>query len=116
MKTIRDVSPQQQCSVTADQEAHQLLLNGKGNIDHVPQREKRPKQDATESMLMSPFQMEDLLKGINALKNNKAAGLDDMLCEQINNIGWATLHWLLQMIAVYLGPTNFFLSNGESQK
>ena len=30
--------PQQQCKVTADQVAHQLLLNGKGNKLHVPRR------------------------------------------------------------------------------
>ena len=42
--------------------------------------------------------MEDLLKGINALNNNKAASLDDMLCEQINNFGTATLPWVLQMM------------------
>ena len=45
--------PQQQCKVTADQ--------------------------VTESKLTSPFLMEDLLHGVNALKNNKAAGLDDAL-------------------------------------
>ena len=34
--------PQQQGSVTADQVAHLLILNGKGNKDHAPQREKQP--------------------------------------------------------------------------
>ena len=42
--------------------------------------------------------MEDLLHGVKALKNNKAAGLDDMLCEQIKHFGEATLRWLLQIL------------------
>ena len=42
--------------------------------------------------------MEDLLHGVKALKNNKAARLDDMLCEQIKHFGEATLRWLLQMM------------------
>ena len=52
--------PQQQCKVTADQVAHQLLLNGKGNKLHVPRREKMPRQTVTESKLTLPFLMEDL--------------------------------------------------------
>ena len=47
--------PQQQCKVTADQVAHQLLLNGKGSKLHVPRREKVPRQTVTESKLTSPF-------------------------------------------------------------
>ena len=84
-------APQQQCRVTPDQVAHQLLLNGKGNKDSKPRRERMPRHTATESTLASPFLKEELLKGINALKNNKAAGLDDMLCEQIKHFGPATL-------------------------
>ena len=79
------------CKVTADQVAHQLLLNGKGNKLHVPRREKMPRQTVTESKLASPYLMEDLLHGVKALKNNKAAGIDDMLCEQIKHFGEATL-------------------------
>ena len=90
--------PQQQCKVTADQVAHQLLRNGKGNKLYVPRREKMPRQTVTESKLTSPFLMEDLLHGVKALKNNKAAGLDDMLCEQIKHFSEANLRWLLQMI------------------
>ena len=78
--------------------AHQLLLNGKENKDHVPQSEYRPKQNFTESMPTPPFHMEELQKGINALKNSKTAGLDDMLCEQITNFGQATIRWVLQMM------------------
>ena len=97
--------PQKQCKVTADQVAHQLLLNGKGNKLHVPRREKMPRQTVTESKLTSPFLMEDLLHGVKALKNNKAAGLDDMLCEQIKHFGEATLRWLLQMMNSILKDT-----------
>ena len=99
--------PQQQCKVTANQVAHQLLLNGKENKLHVPRREKMPRQTVTESKLTSPFLMEDLLHGVKALKNNKAAGLDDMLCEQIKHFGEATLRWLLQMMNSILKTQKF---------
>ena len=62
--TKENTEPQQQCKVTADQVAHQLLLNGKGNKLHVPRREKMPRQTVTESKLTSPFLMEDLLHGV----------------------------------------------------
>ena len=45
-----------------------------------------PRQTVTESKLTSPFLMEDLLLGVKALKNNKAAGLDDMFCEQSSTL------------------------------
>ena len=90
--------PQQQCKVTADQVAHQLLLNDKGNKLHVPRREKMPRQTVF---------MEDLLHRVKALKNNKAAGLDDMLCEQIKHYGEATLRWLLQMMNSILKTQKF---------
>ena len=59
--------PLQQCKVTADQVAHQLLLNGKGDKLHVLRREKMPRQTVSESKLTSPFLMEDLLHGVKAL-------------------------------------------------
>ena len=52
---------------------------------------KMQKQDTTVSMMTSPFQMEDLLKDIKRKNNNKAAGIDDMFCEQIKNIGPGTI-------------------------
>ena len=66
-----------------------------------------PRQTVTESKLKSPFFMEDLLHGVKALKNNKAAGLDDMLCEQIKHFGEATLRWLLQMMNSILKTQKF---------
>ena len=66
-----------------------------------------PRQTVTESKLTSPFLMEDLLHGVKALKNNKAAGLDDMVCEEIKHFGEATLRWLLQMMNSILKTHTF---------
>ncbi len=90
--------PQQQCQVTANQVAHQLLLNGKGNTSHKPRRVKMPDQTDAESSFTDPFTMEELDKGIKTIKNGKAAGLDDMLCEQIKHFGIKARTWLLQMM------------------
>ena len=105
--TKDSTAPQQQCRVTPDQVAHQLLLNGKGNKDSKPRRERMPRHTATESTLASPFLKEELLKCINALKNNNTAGLDDMLCEQIKHFGPATLQWLLKMMNNILETQKF---------
>ena len=86
--------PHQRCKVTADQVAHQPLLNGKGNKLHVPRREKMPRQSVTESKLTSPFLI-------------LTEGLDDMLCEQIKHFGVATLRWLLQMMNSILKTQKF---------
>ena len=87
-------APQEQCIVNADQVAHQLIINGKKQGPRPTYR----KQDAREPMLASPFQMEDLLKGIKALKNNKTVGQDGILCGKIKNFGPVTLHRVLQMM------------------
>ena len=42
--------------------------------------------------------MNDLCGAIKDMKNNKAAGLDDILCEQIKHLGPAALQWLLDMV------------------
>ena len=63
------------------------MLYGKGNSTHRPSKAKITDNHITEHSLTSPFTMEELMKGIKILKNNKAAGLDDMLCEQIKHLG-----------------------------
>ena len=83
--------PQQQCKVTSVQVTHQLLLNGKGNSIHRPSNAKITDNHIIEHSLTSPFTIEELMKAINILKNNKAAGLDDMLCEQIKHLGPKTM-------------------------
>ena len=46
-----------------------------------------------------PLSEEEYKKGIAALKNNKAAGRDDVLVEQLNNLGQKANKWL-QMLNV----------------
>ncbi|XP_071483046.1 uncharacterized protein [Diadema antillarum] len=79
----------------ADQVAHQLLLNGKTGT-----REKRHKSaeyhEANEE-LCRPFTMGELDAAICTAKAGKAAGLDDIMTEQIKNLGLASKHWLLSM-------------------
>ena len=78
--------------------AYQLLLNGKGNSTHRPSKTKITDNHITEHSLTSPFTMEELMKSIKILKNNKAAGLDDMLCEQIKHLGPKAMVWLKEMM------------------
>ncbi|CAH1250094.1 Hypp8765 [Branchiostoma lanceolatum] len=88
--------------LTADQFAHQLLVNSQGNPNHYPPRAKLPKADVTisegTSHFTRPFSMDDLCNAIKDMKNNKAAGLDDILCEQIKHFGPLALQWLLDML------------------
>ena len=111
-KTINKLSkdyaqPQQQCKVTADQVAHQLLLNGKGNSTHRPSKTKITDNHITEHSLTSPFIMEGLIKGIKIMKNNKAAGLYDMLCEQIKHLGPKPTVWLKEIMTNILVSKKF---------
>ena len=50
--------------------------------------------------MVYPFIKEEYRRGIAALKNNKAAGIDgiDALVEQLNNLGPKTYKWLLAML------------------
>ena len=105
-KTIRILGndytkSQPRSQVTADQVAHQLLVNSQGNPDHHPRRAKLPKVTAAcfqgSPDFTRPFNMSDLGDAIKTMKSNKAAGLDDILCEQIKHFGPGALQWLLDM-------------------
>ena len=77
------------CLVTANQVAHQLLVNGRGTM---PSKSKRPElHPATEG---------EYNKGVAALKNNKAAGRDDILVEQLKHLGPKAHKWLLTMLNI----------------
>ena len=82
--------------VSANQVALQLLINSRGTLSNKP---KRPVLSPTaEESMVYPFSEEVYRRGIATLKNNKAAGIDDVLVEQLKNIGPKTNKWLLAML------------------
>ena len=92
-------SPIAPCLVNANQVAHQLLINSRGPMSNKP---KRPViSPITEESMVYPFSEEEYRRGIATLKNNKAAGIDDVLVEQLKNIGPKTHKWLLAMLYNY---------------
>ena len=84
------------CLVSANQVAHQLLINGRGTMPNKPKRPVLP--PSTDETLVYPFSEEEYRKGIAVLKNNKAAGRDDILVEQLKHLGPSTHKWLLDML------------------
>ena len=55
--------------------------------------------------MVSPFSEDEYRKGVATLKNNKAAGRDDVLVEQLKNLGLNTHKWLRAML------NNCFIGN-----
>ena len=106
-KTIRILGNDQTKSqprplITANQVAHQLLVNSRRKPHHHSRRVKLPKVPDTCSPrglsdFTRPFSMNDLCGAIKEMKRNKAAGLDDILCEKIKHLGPVALQWLLDM-------------------
>ena len=92
------------CLVNANQVAHQLLVNGRGNMPSKPKRPVIPETEAGTSMV-SPFSADEYRKGVATLKNNKAAGRDDVLVEQLKNLGPNAHKWLRAML------NNCFIDN-----
>ena len=89
-------SPIAPCLVSANQVAHQLLINSRGTMSN---KTKQPViSPAAEESMVYPFSEEEYRRGIATLKNNKAAGIDDVLVEQLNNLGPNTHNWLLAML------------------
>ena len=108
-KTIRmlsndPTSSSPQCIVNANQVAHQLLVNGRGNMPSKPKRPVIPETEAGTSMV-SPFSKDEYRKGVAILKNNKTAGRDDVLVEQLKNLGPNAHKWLRAML------NNCFIDN-----
>ena len=82
-QTIRKISnnptaPKPLCLVTANQVAHQLLVNGRGEMPTKPKCPKLSPISEDDSSLVFPFTEEEYKKGIAALKNKKAAGIDNV--------------------------------------
>ena len=71
-------------NVTADQVAHQLLLNRK---PPHKKRHRRLKRQCGDTESTWQFTDEEFDATIDCLNNGKAAGLDDIRTEQIKNFG-----------------------------
>ena len=102
-KTIRSLSndptsPTPPCLVNSNQVAHQLLINGRGTMPSKPRRPVLPTDTTGAATLVYPFTEEEYRKGIAALKNGKAAGIDDVLVEQLKNLGPISHKWLLDLL------------------
>ena len=88
------------CLVTANQFTHQLLVNGRGDMTTKPKCPKLSPTSEDDSSLVFPFTEEECIKGIATLKNKKAAGIDDILVEQLKNLGPQAHIWLHSMLNV----------------
>ena len=67
----------------------------------MPTKPKRPiltTVEQSEQSLVYPFTEEEYRKGIATLKNNKAAGIDDVLIEQLKHLGPKAHRWLHSML------------------
>ena len=102
-KTIKNISNDPAtstppCLVSANQVAHQLLINGRGTMSAKPKRHVLPPTTEIGESMVYPFSEEEYRRGIAALKSNKAAGIDDVLVEQLNNLDPQTHKWLFAML------------------
>lgn len=87
--------PVQRSNVTANAVAHQLVLNGKFKAN---KQLKLVRDRASETSTYSKqFTLSELDVAIAALKQGKAAGLDDIRNEQIAHFGSETKKWILCM-------------------
>ena len=84
--------------VTANQVAHQLLVNGQTKGKKAPRVKfrKNGKQNM-EPNLTSPFTAQEFSNGIAALKNGKAIGLDGIFTEELKTFGQQAKKWLLEL-------------------
>ena len=73
------------------------LANGQGTMPTKPKCPALPTVEGKPSLL-SAFSEEEYRKGIAALKNNNAEGIDDILVEQLKNLGPKAHKWLHTML------------------
>ena len=76
---------------------------GRQQQQQMPTKPKCPKLSPIsedDSSLVFPFTEEEYKKGIAALKNKKAAGIDDVLVEQLKNLGPRAHRWIHSMLNV----------------
>ena len=87
-KTIRKLSndpttTNPPCLFSANQVAHQILVNGRGTMPSKPKRPVLDPSTEEDYSMVYPFSDEEYRKGVAILKNKKASGRDDVLVEQL---------------------------------
>ena len=75
------------CLVNANQVAHRPLVNGRGTMSSKPKRPVLPPATEGDYSVVYPFSEEEYRKVMAILKNNKASVRDDVLVEQLKNLG-----------------------------
>ena len=88
------------CLVTTNQVAHELLVNGRGTMSSKPKIPVLPPATEGYTSKVYPFSDGEYNKLVAALKNNKAAGRDDILVEQLKHLGPKGHKWLLRMLNI----------------
>jgi len=83
-------------NVKPNEIARQLVLNGKTKNKSAKIKIQRSKEREVNHF-QEPFRTEELDEAISMLKARKAAGVDDILSEQIKQFGPKTKEWLLEM-------------------
>jgi len=51
-----------------------------------------------ENFLIQPFSLRELKEAVQDMKDNKAAGIDELRVEQIKHFGQRTLAWILELM------------------
>ena len=73
--------------VSANQVTHQLLVNGRDNMPSTSKRPVLPPSNRRRCLHGIPSQRRRVQESNGIAKDNKAAGRDDVLVEQLKNIG-----------------------------
>ena len=63
-----------------------------------PKRHVLPSTTEGEVSKVYPFSEDEYIKGVAVLKNNKAAGRDNVLAKQLTDLGPIANGWLLTML------------------
>jgi len=105
-----------QTKVTPDQVATQLLINGKTPRMKPKTQKRKLMRDATgeNDEISKPFGVEDLDNAIAAMKDHKAAGLDDICTEQLRYFGPKAKIWMTDLYN-YINDTKNIKNLEKSQ-
>ena len=86
--------------MSANQVAHQLLVNGRVTMPPKLKRPVLPPETEGDTSKVYPFSEGEYNKGVAGLKNNKAAGRYNILVEQLKHLGPKAHKWLITMLNI----------------